>query len=231
MQIYELNLSLQNMPFFKDFTTSSAQILFWKFGEEDHFDLELLIEPENREKVLAYHPSKLKEYLMIRQMLKSTHPSHKILYKTIGQPYLSPKDYFISITHSFPFAALAISEKRVGIDIEKIMPKILRIKSKFVHESEFSWIEKDREVEYLTVIWTIKEALYKLHPSKYWSLKKHYKVEPFSLDRLDSVECFVFDEKYEDHYQAKVFKIEEYYFAVIEEHHQIQFPIPKNSVF
>lgn len=219
------------MPFYKDFTDENATILFWKDDEVDFFDENALIEPEDFEKVKNYHPKKLREYLMIRKLLKMQLPEHKILYKTIGQPYLSPKDQFISITHSYPFAALAISKKRVGIDIERIMPKILKIKSKFLHDSEKLWTENEDEVEFLTVIWVIKEALYKLHPSKYWSLKDHYEVEPFDLKNLDEIKCRVFDNDFEDRYTARVSRIEEFFFAIIEEEHQINYKIPPENIF
>jgi len=219
------------MPFYQDFSDENATIFFWKYDDSDCFNDEELIEPENFKKVENYHPKKLKEYLMIRQMLKMQLPNHKILYKTIGQPYLSPKDFFISITHSFPYASLAISKKRVGIDIEKVMDKILRIKNKFVHPNEICWTENENEVEFLTVIWVIKEALYKLHPSKFWSLKKNYEVEKFCLNDLSAVKCRVFDADFEDRYIAKVMKIDALYFAIIEENHQINFKIPASSPF
>lgn len=214
------------MPLFKDISTSHATILIWIFDEAENFDHQKLIEPENRERVGRFLPEKLAEYLMIRTMLKTMFPDHKILYKTIGQPYLFPKDAFISITHSFPLAALAISKKRIGIDLEKATPKILRIKEKFVHPNEFLWIDKRQEVEFLTVIWVIKEALYKLHPSKYWSLKKHYEVQSFDLNDLNEVKCRVYDENFEDQYTAKVMIISDIYFATVEEDHVINYIIP-----
>ena len=217
------------MPLFKDFSNDHATILIWNYDETEEFDHQKLIEAENRERVERFLPSKLAEYLMIRTMLKNTLPDHKILYKTIGQPYLFPKDAFISITHTFPLAALAISKKRIGIDLEKASPKILRIKEKFVHPNEFLWIDKRFEVEYLTVIWVIKEALYKLHPSKYWSLKKHYEIQSFDLDDLNEVKCRVFDENFEDQYVAKVITINEIYFATIEEDHVINYIIPRDK--
>ena len=173
------------MPLYKDFSTDIATILIWTYDEDEIFDHQNLTEEENRERVERFLPEKLAEYLMIRTMLKKVYPHHKILYKTIGQPYLFPKEAFISITHSFPLAALAISQKRIGIDLEKATPKILRIKEKFTHPNEVLWISKEQEVDFLTVIWVIKEALYKLHPSKYWSLKKHYEVQPFDLNHID----------------------------------------------
>ncbi|AZI23109.1 4'-phosphopantetheinyl transferase superfamily protein [Chryseobacterium taklimakanense] len=219
------------MPFYQDFTDENATILFWKYNEHDQFNQWELIQPEDFEKVQNYHPKKMAEYLMIRKLLRMAKPDHKILYQSIGKPYLYPKDDFISITHSYPFAALAISKKRVGIDIERIMPKILNIKSKFLHESETVWTKNADEVKFLTVIWVIKEALYKLHPSKYWSLKKHYEVEPFELNDLNEIKCRVFDENFEDRYIAKVIKIEDFYFAIIEENHKINYKIPQNNIF
>ncbi len=219
------------MPFFKDFTDENATILFWKYDEYDTFDEDALIEPENLEKVKHYHPKKLAEYLMIRRMLKMQLPEHKILYKTIGQPYLFPKDYFISITHSFPFASLAFSKKRVGIDLERVMPKILKVKHKFLHHNEIAWTENEDEVKFLTVIWVIKEALYKLHPSKYWSLKNHYEVEKFDLNDLSNIKCRVFDEDFEDEYVARVTMIEDFYFSIIEEDHKINYKIQPENIF
>lgn len=217
------------MPLYKNFSTDIATILIWTFDEDEIFDHQNLIEAENRSRVERFLPEKLAEYLMIRTMLKSIYPDHKILYKTIGQPYLFPKDAFISITHSFPLAALAISKKRIGIDLEKITTKILRIKEKFVHPNEFFWIDKRYEVEFLTVIWVIKEALYKLHASKYWSLKKHYEVEEFTLNNLEEVKCRVFDDEFEDRYIAKVISINDVFFATIEENHTINYKIPRDK--
>jgi phosphopantetheinyl transferase len=51
-------------------------------------------------------------------MLKTVLPGYKILYRDGGEPYLIPGDFQISVSHSFPLAALAISKNRVGIDLE-----------------------------------------------------------------------------------------------------------------
>ena len=164
------------MPLYRDFSDNQATILLWKYDEAEELNPEFLIEKENLEKVKDYHPTKLKETLLVRKILKSVLPEHKILYDG-RQPYLSPNDYEISVTHSFPFAALAISKNKVGIDIEPFNKKIERIRHKFLREEESGFIEKDKEVAYLTVIWSLKESLYKIHHSNYWSLKKHYEVK------------------------------------------------------
>lgn len=219
------------MPFYQDFTDENATILFWKYDETDVFNHWELIQPEDFQKVENYHPKKMTEYLMIRKLLKIVKPEYKILYQSIGKPYLYPKDAYISITHSFPFASIAVSKKRIGIDLEKIMPKILKIKHKFLHTNEVPWTQNENEVEFLTVIWVIKEALYKLHPSKYWSLKNHYEVEQFDLNDLSEIKCRVFDDQFEDRYIARVSRIEDFFFAIIEESHEINYKIPKGNIF
>ncbi len=206
------------MPFYKDYSDENATILYWKYSEEDHFDVEELIEPENLEKAKDYHPKKLIEHLMVRKLLKMVLPEHRILYKTVGEPYLWPPAAQISITHSFPFASLAISENRIGIDLEKISEKILRIKKKFLHPSEIAWTEgKENEVELLTIIWVIKESLYKVHLSKYWSLKDYYVVYPFDINNLNEINCKVFDDFFSHNFIAKVSEVEDFYFAIVEE--------------
>ncbi|MCB4234809.1 hypothetical protein LDL59_06015 [Kaistella anthropi] len=140
------------MPLYRDFSDDHAAILLWKYDENEMLDPQELLEKENDDRIKDYHPTKLKEHLLVRKILKSVLPGYKILYNG-REPYLFPKDFEISITHSFPFAALAISKNKVGIDIESFNPKIVRIKHKFLYEEEAGFIEKDKEVAYLTVIW------------------------------------------------------------------------------
>lgn len=203
------------MPLYRDFSDDNATILLWKYDELEDLNPELLLEKENLEKVKDYHPTKLKETLLIRKILKSILPDHQILYEG-RQPYLWPKDYEISVTHSFPFAALAISKNKVGIDIEPFNIKIERIRHKFLQEEESVFIEEGKEVAYLTVIWSLKESMYKIHHSNYWSLKKHYEVKPFSLDFPFNIRCRVHDDSVSDLYRARVEFFENYCFTIVD---------------
>ncbi|ACU07023.1 Siderophore (Surfactin) biosynthesis regulatory protein [Flavobacteriaceae bacterium 3519-10] len=215
LQIYELIPAPQNMPLYRDFSDDNATILMWKYDENEELDSEFLLEKENYDKIKDYHPTKLKELLLVRKILKSVLPEHKILYNG-RMPYLEPRDYEISITHSFPYAALAISKHKVGIDIEPFNPKILKIQHKFLKDEEAGFIEENKETAYLTVIWSLKESLYKIHHSKYWSLKKHYEVKPFSLDFPFNIMCRVHDEKVSDLFKARVEFFENYCFTVVD---------------
>lgn len=203
------------MPLYRDFSDDQATILLWKYDEDEELNPDHLMEKENFEKVKDYHPTKLKETLLVRKILKSVLPDHKILYNE-RVPYLSPNDFEISVTHSFPFAALAISKNKVGIDIEPFNQKISRIQHKFLLEEESTFIEKEKEVAYLTVIWSLKESLYKIHHSNYWSLKKHYEVKPFSLDFPFNIQCRVHDDNVSDLYKARVEFFENYCLTIVD---------------
>ena len=154
------------MPLYRDFSDHTATILLWKYDEKEDLDPKVLLEEENYEKVKDYHPTKLKELLLVRKILKSVLPGHKILYNG-REPYLEPRDFEISITHSFPFAALAISKNKVGIDIEPFNPKIIKIRHKFLNDDEADFSEERKETAYLTVIGSLKESLYKIHHFNY----------------------------------------------------------------
>ena len=203
------------MPLYRDFSDHTATILLWKYDEKEDLDPKVLLEEENYEKVKDYHPTKLKELLLVRKILKSILPEHKILYNG-REPYLEPRDFEISITHSFPFAALAISKNKVGIDIEPFNPKIIKIRHKFLNDDEADFIEERKETAYLTVIWSLKESLYKIHHSNYWSLKKHYEVKPFSLDFPFNIVCRVHDEKVSDFYKARAEFFENYCLTIVD---------------
>ena len=203
------------MPLYRDFSDHNATILLWKYDEKEDLDPKVLLEEENYEKVKDYHPTKLKELLLVRKILKSVLPGHKILYNG-REPYLEPRDFEISITHSFPFAALAISKNKVGIDVEPFNPKIIKIRHKFLNDDEADFIEERKETAYLTVIWSLKESLYKIHHSNYWSLKKHYEVKPFSLDFPFNIVCRVHDEKVSDFYKARAEFFENYCLTIVD---------------
>jgi len=203
------------MPLYKNFSDKKATILLWKFDENEDLDIEKLLEPENLEKIKNFHPTKIKETLLVRKALKSVLPKHKILYKD-REPILFPNDFFVSISHSFPFAAIAISKEKVGIDMEKFNPKIVRIEHKFIYPNEAKFFRREDEVRYLTVIWSIKESLYKIHHSNYFSLKQNYKIDPFNLNNLSKINCSVYDETHCDKFSARVEFFEDFCFTIVD---------------
>lgn len=206
------------MPIFKEIISEQTQILIWKYSEEEKFSADLISDEKEFENLKQKSPKRLIEKQMVRHMLRKILPNHKIRYYENGQPYLEPFDKFVSVSHSFPYAVLAISEKKIGADIEQVKDRIDKIKLKFLHPKEIDWLDRvESGIEHLTAIWCIKEALFKIHSSKQWSFKEFYVVDEFLLDKFSKIKCKVFDKDREDEFLAHLEKIENYYLAITEE--------------
>lgn len=113
------------------------------------------------------------EWLTIRAMLLQTLGSDvAIEYTAEGKPHLIGKttaQHSLSISHSKANAALLLSEQpHVGVDIEQISTRILSLAHRIAQFEElpadFSSMTESEQANYLTVIWTIKEAVYKSLP-------------------------------------------------------------------
>lgn len=91
---------------------------------------------------------------------------------------------FVSITHSFEKAAVAISTDRpVAIDMEKPDKRILRVQHKFCTEAETRFVESLDEPEIaLTIIWSAKETMYKWYGKKALDFKKNLHIAGFIPD-------------------------------------------------
>ena len=73
---------------------------------------------------------------------------------------------YLSISHSKTHAALLLSsQKDIGVDIEQVSPRILRLADRLAQPSElppdFAALPPGQQAQHLTVLWTVKEAVYK----------------------------------------------------------------------
>ncbi|WP_224491222.1 4'-phosphopantetheinyl transferase family protein [Robertkochia flava] len=171
------------MPLFKTITVSNTtKVLIWKI-EEGLEALERGVTlTENCRLRLAGMKSEIHQrgFLSVRHLLKAAgYTSHDLFYDLQGRPHLRDGRH-ISITHSFTFSGIIISDEPVGIDIEKQRSKIGRIASKFI-DYEFGFLDTT-QVRELTVVWCIKESLYKLFATEGLSFREHTRVIPFTLD-------------------------------------------------
>ncbi len=96
------------------------------------------------------------EWFATRTLLKNLNKSVRISYNNFGVPLLSNGKY-ISITHSKGLVAVIVSNKKVGIDIEKISDKAIRLSLKFISKDNL----KNLTDKKATLMWSIKEAVYK----------------------------------------------------------------------
>jgi phosphopantetheinyl transferase len=102
------------------------------------------------------------EWLAARSLLREFGYEGHVMYHPTRRPFLAHSRSHISITHSYPFVAVIMSEKYyVGIDIESFARPFVQVKDKYLTENEKKWVEMD-DNRRLALIWSAKEAIYKL---------------------------------------------------------------------
>jgi len=159
----------------------NTTVLVWKIEEELSF-LETIFINDNSLKRVSKMKSKIhkKGFLSVRHLLAIlNYTDDDLFYTEDGKPHLKDGKR-ISITHSFEFSAIIVSNQVIGIDIEKNRDKIIRIADKFVGK-EKDFLTDEKLVEQLTVIWGAKESLYKIHPDGGLLFKHHLPIEKFNL--------------------------------------------------
>ncbi|MCX2681029.1 4'-phosphopantetheinyl transferase superfamily protein [Galbibacter sp. EGI 63066] len=177
------------MPLYKTITVApGTKVLIWKI-EESKEDLMKGIEAtKNCISRLSHMKSEIHQrgFLSVRHLLKAAgYKASDLYYDGFGKPHLKDGKY-ISITHSFIFSGIIVSDDiKVGIDIEKQREKISVIAHKFV-DYEYNYLT-DEDIRKLTVVWCVKESLYKVFAREGMSFIQHVKVIPFELNDKKTV--------------------------------------------
>ena len=195
------------MPFIKDFIINpNTKIKLWKLnlGELNYYELD-----EYDNNLLKAKKNELvrEQFLAVRKTLQLEDPSYKIRYDELGRPSIN-SDLNISISHSNFMAAIVLSDhNKAGIDIELKENKIINIQNKFLNESEKLENEYQSHVDYLTMIWTAKESIYKALGIKGVSFSDNIIIKNINKNKghgyyINGKEKYKFDLKY--------FSIEEY---------------------
>ena len=199
------------MPLYKTINSNSqTTVKIWKISESYH-DLikSVTLKPESLERVLKMK-SELHQrgFLSVRCLLADFgYCDEDLFYDNNGKPHLKDGKY-ISITHSFNFSAVIISDSKIGIDIEKQRDKITIIAHKFIdYEMDFLDASESSYIKKLTTIWCVKESLYKLFAMPGLSFKQHCLVIPFSLNDLETI-AWIDYEKLKYRYQVYFIEFE-----------------------
>lgn len=121
------------------------------------------------------------EWLAVRRLLHEVGCNSPIAYYPTGRPYLADDNRHISISHTRGYAAVAVHQRiPVGLDIEQRTDKVCRVKDKFLSDEEKSFLPSEKNnVEAMLVIWTAKEAMFKLIDREGIDFAGHLHVSPF----------------------------------------------------
>jgi len=189
------------MPLYKTITVNNAtKVFIWKI--EESFDwlskgIELTENCANR---VAGMKSDIhrRGFMSIRHLLAlAGYTDHDLYYDQNGKPHLRDSKH-ISITHSFNFSAIIVSDAEVGIDIEKQRNKILKIAHKFTPIQEYRTIaNEDALIRKLTIVWCAKESLYKSFAEKGVSFLQNIYVEEFALEDLKTTATVTYKDETE----------------------------------
>ena len=195
------------MPlFYNENIELTTQIGIWKINESESElanGLELSKDALIR---LSKRRSKVhrKGYLAIRKLLKSHNIqtlNHK--YDKNGAPYLTDGRH-LSISHSKDIAAIAISSKPVGVDLEFFHEKIVSIAPRFLHPKESSDLKKNKDIHYLSQIWTAKEALYKAFRKPGLNFSKQILIDQLEDNSKEGIGAIIYKnsiKKYKLHFR------------------------------
>jgi phosphopantetheinyl transferase len=182
----------------------ATKLAVWHIAEAEDFFLAKV--PLQKE---ITHPHKRLQHLAGRYLLRELFgdfPLELIEIADTKKPFLPNEAYHFSISHCGDYAAVIVSSvNRVGVDIEVVSGKVLRIKDKFLNADEQMLIKKMFNTQYsmfnvqgITLCWSIKETMFKWYGLGGVDFKEHLHINKIKVKSNEFVADCIFlknDEK------------------------------------
>lgn len=168
----------------KQSISSSAEIGLWEINSLPLKELIKTMILSEKDKLEIFSPGnefRKKEILATKMLIQELLGKEaEIFYDKNGKPHLKNSAAHISLSHSYQYVAAIIDQKNpTGIDIQKITPKIIRIKEKYLSQNELTFLSGQQNIEKLHVLWGAKECIYKEHGEGNIIFSQHIHVKPF----------------------------------------------------
>ena len=175
------------MPlYFHKYLIPEGELGIWKMEEDLDFFLSQMRLNEKEDEILESYRGKAKiEWLSSRYLLhrmSGREVRAPLIKDEYGKPYLEGSPYYISLSHSYEKAAVIAAPGVVGIDIQKIIPKIVSVAPRFMNEEEFDSLN-DMQILQMHVYWGAKECLYKSYGKKSLDFRTNICIEPFEMKK------------------------------------------------
>jgi len=132
------------------------------------------------------HPEKRREWATARMAMRDALYVLRVPYPGFykdehGKSQVMNGNGFVSLSHTEGLAgAIFHRDTPVGIDMDFIREKILKIGSRFLDKSELDFLEKD-PLHY-TMAWSAKESIFKCQGKRGVSFRENILLEPFGSD-------------------------------------------------
>lgn len=186
------------MPlFYQHNINGNTRLGIWRIEEPEAFFLKSV--PVKKD---VSHPHKRLQHLAGRYLLPELFPDfplEEIVIADTRKPFLENEKYHFSISHCGDFAAAIVSsEKRVGVDIEMITPKIGKISRKFLAPFEYQLSNEFSSggelMKTQTILWSSKESIFKWYSLGEVDFKEHMQLREnvFPIRNDEMVLPFIF---------------------------------------
>ncbi len=178
------------MLYYDKQVTQSTEIYIWKV-EEDFNELATLSGCDSDTDYRVLNEKRKKEWACVRYLLFRNYPDLIICYQASGKPYLKDKKKdknnkvpSISISHTSDYVSIMLNKdhKDIGLDIEKRKnSRVLNVADRFMSEKERAEKPTNDDTINALLVWTAKEALYKLADIKYIDYIKDFHIENINI--------------------------------------------------
>ncbi len=118
-----------------------------------------MMSASRKEKVLSLKDEASRKRTVAGEMLVKQMLSEDVVIEIGDKGKPCTNGAYFSISHTENLVVCAVSDKPIGIDIEKVMPYSDKLAKRITNDAEYNYINKNGEK--LTEIWTLKEAIIK----------------------------------------------------------------------
>lgn len=123
-----------------------------------------------------------KGFLAVRMLLQHLNYSdYDLYYDEFGKPHLTDNKN-ISISHSNDFSCIVISDQNIGVDLEILKDKTLKIAPRYMDVKHLENLSKNDQLIKATIVWGIKESVFKIKNQIGISFLDHIFEDSFSLE-------------------------------------------------
>lgn len=103
-----------------------------------------------------------KGFLSVRKLLmEAGYTDNDLYYDEFGKPHLEDGKH-ISISHSHEFSVIVLSDVNIGADLEILKDKTLKLAPRYMDVSHLENISEVDQLKKATVIWGVKESVFKI---------------------------------------------------------------------
>ena len=203
------------MPLFNQINLSPlTELYLWKITEDlsDLYEAAILNEVSHLRLDAMKSKAHKKGFIAVRMLLQSIgYTDFDLYYDSNGKPHLKDGKH-ISISHSGEFSAIVISEEEVGLDLERLKSKILKIAFRYMEVSHLEGLNEIEQIKKATVIWGIKESVFKIKNEQGISFLDHIFETPFAFDDKQAIATLVYNNQTEK-FSIQFNLIEDYIFV------------------